>query len=122
MKKIVCIFTLLSISVLANEVSNTEETKVIKNNIQKMKKMDKVDKEIRIIDASIEKKKISIYQKFKEMDKIFDNYECEMQKTAISKMKLDIKYPEDMSKEELTEAKEILKRLKSKLNKKCKGK
>lgn len=121
MKKTLCIVALLSVAAFANE-PNSSEIKVIQNNVQEMKKMDKVDKEIRVIDASIEKKKISIYKKFKEMDKIFDNYECEQQKVAISTMKTDIDFPENMSAEELIGAKEILKRLKSKLNKKCGGK
>jgi hypothetical protein len=118
MKKTLCIVALLSVAVFANEPNSTE-TKIIQENVQEMKKMDKVDKEIRVINASIEKKKISIYEKFKEMDKIFDNYQCETAKVAITTMKVDIANPENMSTEELTEAKEILKRLKSKLNKKC---
>ena len=118
MRKILSI-AILSLVIFANESNNIED-KIIQGNIQKMNKMDKVDKEIRVLNSSIEKTKLSINKKFKEMEKIFDSYECEKQKVAIAILKAEIHLPEKiLNKKDLIELKEILKRLKMKA---CRGK
>ena len=106
---------------MANELTPTEKV-AVQENMTEMKVMDKRHKEIKVINASIEKKKVSIFNKFKEMEKVFDNYKCEQQKMAIALMKTDIGLPENMTENEIKEAKIIYSRLKSKLTSKCEGK
>jgi len=74
-----------------------------------------------ILDASIEKKKLSIYKTFKEIAEIVNGYECKTFKVAVSEFKLDLDFPENLSKEELIEKRIILKKLKTKLKSKCQG-
>jgi len=123
MKKVLCVVTLLSIGLVAQGVESTSlsssEKVIVKKSVKEMKKMDKIDKEIRILDASIEKKKLSIYKTFKEIEEIVNGYECAKFKDAVNVYKLDLL---DANKEELTEKKVILKKLKSKLKSKCQGK
>ena len=125
MKKILCTVTLLSMSLFAQEVESTNlsnsEKEIVKQSVTEMKKMDKVDKKIRILDASIEKKKLSIYKTFKEIAEIVNGYECKTFKVAVSEFKLDLDFPENLSKEELIEKRIILKKLKTKLKSKCQG-
>ena len=126
MKKILSMIAILTVAVFAETNStertfNQKEIHIIHQNKTNMGYMDKVDKEIRVINVSIEKHKQSIYSKFKEMEKVFDNYECEQQKTALKLLKFDIKSSENISTEELEESKVILQRLETKLAQKCGG-
>lgn len=123
MKKTLSMIVILSITLFAETKLDNQEVKIVQENKKEMEKMDEVDKEIRVIDASIEKHKESLFKKFKEMEKIFDNYECEKQKEAINIMKVDIAELKFNSKKSLTEhleeSKTILQRLESKSIQKC---
>lgn len=118
-KTILPVMTLLSVMSFATNELNSTELSLVKENVLNMKKMDKVDEEIRILDVSIEKHRVSIYKKFEEIEMIFDNYECEKQKVAINQMNL--LYKRKTSPEESLQVETILNRLKNKLNDKCGG-
>lgn len=126
MKKILCVMTLVSLSLVAQKVEDTNlsssEKIIVKNDVKKMKKMDKVHKEIQILDASIEKKKLSIYKTFEEIAEIVNGYECQKFEKAVKVFKLDITSSENFSEEELSEKRIIFKKLQTKLKSKCKGK
>ena len=128
MKKTLSMIAILTVAVFAEtdftEI-NFEEIKPTKQETDKIQgnvdDMHIRDKEIRVINLSIDKHKESIYTKLKEMEKIFDNYECERQKSAISLMKLKLHKSNDIPNDELEESKIILQRLQSKLTQKCEG-
>lgn len=121
MKKTLSMIVVLSITLFAEENLTIQEQNILQENSRDMKKMDKVDTEIRVIDVSIEKHKISILKTFREMANIFDNYKCEELKGAVGKLELYYR-TDKIPLEEREEGKEILARLTTKSNQKCKEK
>jgi len=121
MKKTLSMIVILSITLFAETKLDNQEIKIVQENKKEMGKMDEVDKEIRVIDASIEKHKESIYKTFKEMEKILSNPKCAELKNAVNEMESIVDFSENMSTEELEESKTILQRLKDKSNQKCEG-